>query len=137
MTHCGPLDALVGVPYREHGRGYDAADCWGLVYLFYRDILRDPIPSYSAEMERRGMACEAFAPLIEREVGLNWIEVPEPSFGVVVLMRNGRHPTHVGIALDKRRLLHTEGPGDSGIERLDGPRIAKRIVGYYRLKHAD
>jgi cell wall-associated NlpC family hydrolase len=130
------IDRLVGVPYVEHGRDYEGSDCWGLVYLFYRDILQAPIPSYSAEMHERGMTCRAFAPLIASEVEAHWQEVAEPSHGAVALMRNGRHPTHVGVMLDKRRLLHTEGPGPSCIERIDGMRLRSRLAGFYRLKDA-
>lgn len=125
------------MPYVAHGRGYDGADCWGIVFLYYRDVLETPVPSYSEEMAGRGMACAAFAPLISAEVERSWREVPDPVPGSVALLRNGRHPTHVGIVLERRRLLHSEGPGASVIERLDAPTLKRRLVGFYRLTDAD
>lgn len=127
------INRSIGIPYVEHGRGYDGADCWGLVYLYYRDVLGRPVPSYVAEMEGREFRPRGIAPLVVAEREAHWIETTEPQEGDVVLMRNGRHHNHVGIRLDGGRLLHADGPGPSCIERLDALHIKNRIVGFFRL----
>jgi murein DD-endopeptidase len=50
------FDQFVGIPYVAHGRDYAGADCWGLLYLFYRDVLGVQIPSYVAEMAKASIA---------------------------------------------------------------------------------
>ncbi|PTM92860.1 C40 family peptidase [Mycoplana dimorpha] len=127
------MDRFVGIPYVEHGRDYAGADCWGLIYLYYRDVLGRPVPSYLAEMQEREFRPRGIGPLVDAEREAHWIEATEPQQGDVVLMRNGRHHNHVGIRLIGGRLLHSDGPGPSRIERLDALHLRNRIVGFYRL----
>lgn len=124
---------FVGIPYVPHGRDYAGADCWGILYLYYRDVLQKPVPSYSAEMQEREFHRRDIGPLISDEKALHWRQVDVPEIGDCVLMRTGRHPTHVGVYLGEGRMLHSEGPHPSAIERLDDLRIRNRIIGYYRF----
>lgn len=128
------LHRFIGIPYLQHGRDYSGADCWGLVYLFYRDALRTPIPAYLAEMQVRDFHQRDIAPLIRHEQAEHWQEAIEPAHGNCVLMRVGRLETHVGIWIDGGRVLHTEGEAGSCIARADDMRIKSRIVGFFRLK---
>lgn len=127
------MDRFVGIPYVALGRDYDGADCWGLIYLYYRDVLGRPVPSYVAEMQEREFRPRGIGPLVDAEREAHWFEATEPQQGNVVLMRNGRHHNHVGIRLSGGRLLHSDGPGPSCIERLDALHLRNRIVGFYRL----
>jgi cell wall-associated NlpC family hydrolase len=130
------LQHFVGLPYVPNGRDYHGADCWGVVFLFYRDVLRQPIPAYSAEMDARSFCRKDIGTLVDVEKLENWARVDLPHFGDCVLMRNGHVESHVGIFLGDDRILHSEGDAGSLIERADGKRLRHRIVGYYRLKHA-
>ncbi len=125
---------MIGIPYIEHGRDYSGADCWGIVFLFYRDILKRPIPSYVAEMQARSFHRRDIGALIEDERAEHWVEVPEPAHGDVVLMRTGRAESHVGIYLKGARILHSEGEPGSYIVRADDMRIRFRLVGYFRRR---
>lgn len=127
------LDRFVGIPYVQNGREYEGSDCWGVVYLYYRDVLGKLIPTYSAEMEARQFTNRDIGPLLTAERDLHWHSVEHPQAGDCVLMRAGRHNSHVGIYLGNGRMLHSEGPEPSVIERVDGMRWRNRISGYYRL----
>lgn len=131
------LDRFVGIPYVQHGREYAGSDCWGIVFLYYRDVLGTPIPAYSAEMEAREFTNRGIGPLMASEREKHWQAVARPETGDCVLMRAGRHDSHVGIYLGNGRMLHSEGPEPSVIERIDGMRWRNRISGYYRLNNAD
>ncbi len=128
------LDRFIGIPYVAHGRDYVGADCWGLVYLYYRDVLGLPIPSYSAEMQDREFHRRDIGPLIEIERKRHWCRVDVPSPGDCVLFRAGKHNSHVGVFIAAGRLLHSEGPGPSVLARLDDIRLRSRIAGYFKLK---
>ena len=130
------MQDFTGIPYANHGRGYGGADCWGLVYLFYRDALGLEIPTYEVEMSSRRIAPRHVGPLIAAQKDAHWLEV-EPSekqTGDVVLMRSGTDLSHVGIYMARDMLLHTEGGDYSVCVPLNSVTIRKRIAGFYRLK---
>lgn len=125
------MQEFVGIPYIPHGRDYAGADCWGLVWLFYRDVLKIDIPSYSDEMLTREFSRSGIAPLMQVEAIADWVEQDSPDLGHVVLMRRGRECAHVGIYAGDGLVLHTEGPGPSVIERISSPALSRRIAGFY------
>lgn len=127
------IERFVGVPYLANGRHYDGADCWGILCLFYRDVLGLELPSLLPEMQGREFHRRGIAPLVQDVRESQWHEVSEPRQGDCVLMRVGRLDTHVGIYLDRGRLLHSEGPHPSEIVRIDDIRVKRRISGFYRL----
>jgi cell wall-associated NlpC family hydrolase len=129
-----PLQRFVGVPYVAHGREYAGADCWGLLFLYYRDELGTPIPSYSSEMRERDFHRKDIGPLMDVEIDRLWLQVDDPQPGDGVLLRAGRFNTHVGVFLGGGRMLHSEGPEPSVVARLDDIRLRSRITGFFRLK---
>jgi cell wall-associated NlpC family hydrolase len=131
------LEKFVGVPYVPNGRDYGGADCWGILFLYYRDVLGSPIPSYSAEMEAREFRRNAIAPLMAAEREKIWRQVEQPQTGDGILIRAGGHESHVGVYIGNGRMLHSEGPGPSTIERIGDMRWKNRISGFYRLIDAD
>ena len=126
------MERFIGIPYQPHGRDYDGADCWGILYLYYRDVLGRPIPSYSAEMRELEFHRHEISQLIVSEKADHWTEVDTPESGDCVLMRVGRDESHVGVFLGGGRMLHSEGPHPSQIERMGDMRWRNRIVGYFR-----
>ena len=128
------MERFIGIPYVEHGRDYSGADCWGVVYLFYRDVLGRPIPAYSAEMQARAFHHRDIGALIKSERAAHWVEVEQPDHGDVALMRTGREESHVGIFISGGRILHSEGEPGSCMVRADDLRIRSRLVGYFRVR---
>ncbi len=127
------MERFVGIPYIPHGRDYDGADCWGILFLYFRDVLGTPIPSYSAEMRELEFHRHEISQLIVAEKGQQWTEVDMPASGDCVLMRVGRDESHVGVFIGGGQMLHSEGPHPSQIERIGDMRWRSRIVGYFRF----
>lgn len=63
-----------------------------------------------------------------------WEKVNQPKTGNVVVLKIGGRPCHVGIYLERNRMIHTVKGINSCIERLDGPKWKNRIDGYYQKK---
>ncbi|NKM69158.1 C40 family peptidase [Rhizobium laguerreae] len=126
------MERFVGIPYVPHGRSYDGADCWGILFLYFRDVRGIEIPTYSAEMRDVEFRRREIARLVAAEKGQHWFEVEAPAPGDGVLMRVGRDESHVGIFLGGGRMLHSEGPHPSQIERMSDMRWRDRITGFFR-----
>jgi cell wall-associated NlpC family hydrolase len=43
----------VGLPWKFAGRSSEGVDCWGLLWLVYREVLGIPIASYAPERPTR------------------------------------------------------------------------------------
>jgi cell wall-associated NlpC family hydrolase len=99
-----PLDRFIGIPYRNRGDSFEGGDCWGLVWMFHRLALGREIPRYAGYSDAEG-------PDIPDRITAgwqDWTEVPRDAVrrGDVLAMRVGRHPVHVGVAVDASTMLH-------------------------------
>ena len=117
----------VGVPFVEHGRGYEGFDCWGLVWIAYRDVLGIDLPSLSGSYDKvRDWKCIRELFLM---VSGEWSLAASPATGdVAAIYRHGR-PIHFGLVIqDGRRILHVE----EGVETVHEPINRFRLEGIYR-----
>lgn len=126
------VERLVGIPYVVDGRDWSGADCWGVIYLYFRAVHGIEVERYDAAGAATDQDRRALSALIHREIAAPWHPVEEPRAGDVVLLRHGREIAHVGIWFDGGRVLHSPGPGPSVIERASSPHMRRRIVGFYR-----
>lgn len=122
-------DRFLTIPFRSRGRSYDGADCWGLVWLYHRDVMGIALTDW-ADVPAR--ALRRISGLIA-EHKRAWPVVIEPRDGDVVVMRalsaSGTiEDTHVGVVVDRRYVLHTEERTGARLERLSAPHVAARIM---------
>ncbi len=88
---------LLGLPYRDHGRGPDAYDCYGLAMEVERRMgktLRDVAYDWNDPQ-----LCRSCAPTL----GVHRIQ----SFGrgaLVEIVEGGR--LHIGVCLDRQNFIH-------------------------------
>ena len=112
------LSRVLGIPWKNRACTFEAADCWGLVTLYYRHVLGIEIhqtPDYEA-------GCD-FLTCYDADV-VFWQR--EDSFiddGIFVAWV-GSNPVHVGLIIDGRA-LHSR--GDNGHVRPDAIRTIKKL----------
>jgi cell wall-associated NlpC family hydrolase len=125
------LSSFVGLPYKDMGRDYSGVDCWGLVFLVYRDALDIAIPSYAEDCEppfHRGKRSK----LIGQEI-VHW-QRRKPGnerLGDAVLMRMGGFTCHVGLLAPRAMILHCEDGRNSVLEPSTSLHLKNRIEGFY------
>lgn len=129
------LDGYVDLPWRTAGRARDGLDCWGLVWLVYREMLGIELPSgaglYTTAADRRENARIIAGGLPD------WRQVPEDQAkpGDVVLMSRHGTACHVGLLARRGWLLHIR----EGLASYQVPvdRITREgyaVVGWFRHK---
>lgn len=125
-------DRFAAIPFVGQGRDYDGADCWGLVWLWYRDRLGILLDSYDAVSATDAASINAMIERHKRE----WVTVAEPRDHDVVVMRSmtagHRGDGHVGIVVEKRKVMHTADPAGVRVDRLSAPHVANRIIEFRR-----
>lgn len=128
------FDRFVGIPYLDRGRSIVGVDCWGLLFLVYRELRGIELPSY-AERYVTGSDRVAMARLIAGELD-DWqeIEAGEERTFDGVLMREGNFPRHIGVVTQPGMVLHVFDGQTSRIERYRSGILANRIAGFYRFK---
>ena len=124
----------IGLPFREHGRDRDGADCWGLVTLIAAERFDIRLPSYAAGYASTRDA-EDIGRLVRRQMDL-WRAVARghEQPGDVVLMRLMNQPMHVGMVVARGWMVHIEQGIDACLERYDGAKWQRRVLGIYRFQ---
>ena len=129
------FDKYMDIPFKDHGRGFDGCDCWGLVRLIYQEEKGINLPSYEG-----GYACtterDTLSDIIETEKhGVKWFsEIKEGKlepFDVVILKSKGK-PCHLGIMVDKNQILHTEHGTGPLVTEINRPHVRPRVMEVWR-----
>lgn len=126
----------VRIEWKAGGRGYDGADCYGLVVLAYAEvagIALDPLDGYATRLERlriAGMLSEQAAHGPWRRLNGEKLKPLD-----VLCFTIGAAVCHVGVVVDWRDMLHvTEGETSSLAIHAEG-QWARRLIAAYR--HVD
>lgn len=126
------MKRFIGIPFVDKGRDFNGADCYGLVMLYYKEVLGIEIPDtlITADQPRR-----IFAKYLEY-ISKNWTQIdkPEQHCGVALAMHE-EHPqmvTHFAVMIDEKRVLHTLKKYESHIMNIDDMRIKPFIKGFYK-----
>lgn len=125
-------NAYIGIPYVDQGRDMAGVDCWGLARLVYGRELGITLPSYT-EGYTTAEEAEEVAKLIASQATVSWGPIDEARPFDLLLFRQGRHGSHIGIAVTRRLMLHVARGDQSKVEPFAGnPIWSRRFVGAYR-----
>lgn len=127
----------IGLPYADKGRDRAGCDCWGGVRLVLREVFGLALPDY-ADCYTTADDSRSVAAAVTAGLEHDWRPVTEPRAGDLLILKIGGRPWHAALMVTADRFLHWMPPGPHGvqsfscIERLDSPRWAKRIDGFWR-----
>jgi cell wall-associated NlpC family hydrolase len=126
----------VGIPYLNKGRDFSSVDCWGLVRLVYSYELGIELPQYGeVSSDNLAKVHRKVAEVSEYEEWKPVLTEDIETFDVCVMRAAGKRLVcHVGIVVDKKRILHVENRINSAIVELRDPIIRERIVCFRRHK---
>lgn len=112
------LSRVTGIPWQNRACSFDAADCWGLVVLYYRHVLGIEIhqtPDYESGKE--------FLTCYDSDV-VFWRRTDSFMDDGIFVAWVGSNPVHVGLIVDGRA-LHSR--GENGHVRSDAIRTIQKL----------
>lgn len=120
------------VPFLKKGRSYKGWDCWGLIYLGYRDVYRIQLPRYTDGYNSTRRQRELHDLINRKKTDEVWHKVETYRPGDVALMVLNGQACHVGLMVDQRRTLHVEEQMLAIVEPLEKTAIKNGLEGVYR-----
>lgn len=103
--------AAPGIPWRKWCSGWDFCDCFGLIVLWFREVLGIELGAVPQTDIASGFA-----------VARGWVECGAEAGATAWMAWHDASPTHCGVVLPGGRLLHCEGsashPGSVRVSRL-------------------
>lgn len=118
----------VGLTFQER-----ELNCWLFARKIWSERFGFNVPSYDGRYTSTSAEQELGA-LIRAEMVPEWSEVrladAEPGDGILLRMRG--QPMHVGVVVEPPNFLHIEEDQPSCIERYDGVKWSRRVLGIYR-----
>ena len=130
MSHW--TDKYIGIPSLDRGRSINGADCYGLVWLVYRDELLIDLPSYAGEYPSVTDVTTIGELISGAKTEQTWREQREARPFDVLVFRRGRVDCHVGLVVARGRMLHMAEGQSSRIEPYDTGEWLPRLTGTYR-----
>lgn len=111
------LASFIGIPYENRGSGFGGCDCWGLVWLYYSEVLGIPIPRYSGYLDAEAPAMVDY---VESRWN-QWQQVPRSEMrpGDVLALKVGKLAVHCGVYVGEGKMLHVMEGRMSCLERVD------------------
>jgi len=120
----------IGIPFEDKGRTAEGLDCWGLLCLIFKEQFNIFIPTFEYSTATN---FSEVGKLIEDNIHV-WIKI-EPDtrkVGDVILLRLLGYPVHVGILVDRQRMIHVFKGTNTCLQRINSIVWKKRIQGIYR-----
>lgn len=125
------IEEAVAVPYTPFGRDKSGWDCWGLIYIAYKELLGLSLPSYREDYTDPENRLEVHALFEQGKNAPEWHKVESPDLLDLVLLRISGGTWHVGLIVKKGWMLHSLKTGTHCV-RTSAIQWAKRIDSYYR-----
>lgn len=124
---------LIGLPWRPKGRTRAGVDCWGLVWLCYRERFGIELPAGTDRYDDPSDRKENERIIAEGIVDWRMVPANEARPGDVVLMKRGGDRCHTCLLVRRGWVLHIREAINSvqlPIYRVE--REGYKVAGYYR-----
>ena len=125
MTQTEFINKMIGKPWVDRASSFEECDCWGLVLLYYKEVLNIDLPVVKGFTEKEDF-------LLCYESGVQqWQEVKTPiTQGLAFTSYKGDTPTHVGVCIGNGMALHCRGSvNQAGSVEVHSLRAIESIYG--------
>lgn len=119
----------IGAEFQPHGRE-GTYDCYGLIRKVLADEFNIKLPSFD---RYETVKDEAVSDLIAEGLK-DWQKINTPQEGDVIIFNVAGRPLHIGLVIEKGKMLHIEKGKNAVIESYTDPHWKPRIEGFYRYE---
>ncbi len=125
---------LFTIPYKHRGRGYDGADCYGLIILFYRDFLGIELLDVYQDYDE-SWAFKSNKNYFLENYHKQFEKISLPRIYDIILFQNKKGiANHGGVVLQNGKFIHCSKDGVS-INRYNDEDFKRKFNGFYRYKN--
>lgn len=125
-------DDFIRIPFADHGRTRQGADCWGLICIMFAELRGVELPSLTGYSDTKDKV--RISDIIKSE-SIAWESIEpgkEETFDVAVFRMLGQ-PMHVGLVVKCGLMIHCErGSGVYLTEYYKERQWDKRLEGFFR-----
>lgn len=121
------INNVVGLPWKNRAVSFESVDCWGLVLLYYKHVLKIDLPSVEGYFENDNVDdC-----WVKETKNSHWIESDVQQHGLVFTCYSSQgRPMHVGICIGGGLVLHADGHVNAGgTVRVNKIKSMQRLFG--------
>ncbi len=114
------VQVCLNANYVKNGRTYSEVDCYGLCYLFNRDVLKKEIPIYASYQNNQELFTK--------------IRLGKEQIGDIISFNIKGFPTHVGVVLSKGTMFHIIENRKPIVESYNNIKWKKRVDSIWRYE---
>ena len=115
------LSKFIGIPYKHLGRDFTGFDCYGLVWLAYKEILNIELPDYTDLLYRQDWYKHKDNHILNNVSWVKKVEYPFNKFdGILIYNGSNEIVNHIALYIGDNRILHIFEGVTSRIDRFDG-----------------
>lgn len=122
----------IRIPFQEHGRTRDGADCWGLACIIYAEKLGVTLPALTGYEDTKDK--DSISEIIKSEANYwDFIKVGEEKPYDIAVFKMLGEPMHVAIVVEPGLMIHCErGSGVYLTHYYQSRQWDKRLEGFFR-----
>jgi len=128
----------IDIPYMKSGVTKNGTDCFGLVYLIYKEELGIELPKLNHIGYDSKTWYKEKGKQITNNIDTLWYRVDAPYKvydGLIFTRYNGsKIADHIGMYIGNNKFIHVEERSTSRVERLNGTPFEERLYAAVRYK---
>lgn len=126
---------FLAIPYKHKGRDYQGCDCYGLILLFFRDVLNKKLFDVEEEYDKNWTFKNKDYFIENYHKQFEKIEKPE-KYDIVLFQNRQGVANHGGVVLGYGKFIHCCRDGVL-MDSYNREGWRRRINGFYRLKNEE
>lgn len=125
-------DKFTKIFYHKNHRDFNFCDCYGICYLFNKEVLKKEIPVYLNEKIYSNE--DINRTYREKQSDFKKVNTGRESGGDIVSLKIKGQPIHVGVVVQKGTMLHIMENKNAQIESYNNSKWKNKVDSFWRYE---